>query len=127
MISTSNITLTIGFNKKLLDPEECDQEALRLISELRNLNEIEKVDLVTELNPLELSKSIGSFVIGLLTAEVSPKNVDSIFRFLSNRLSGKPIELEVEKDGKKLKVIANNREELKAAIKAAQDFISSSN
>lgn len=127
MMSTSNIKLTIGFNKKLLDPEKCDQESLRLISELRDLNEIEKVGLATELNVPELSKSIGGFVIGLLTAEVSPKNVNLIFRFLSNRLSGKPIELEVEADGKKLKVTANDREELKAAIKAAQDFISSSN
>jgi hypothetical protein len=44
--------------------------------------------------------------------------------FLGDRLGGKPIELSVEANGRKLTVKAHSREELEMAIKAAQDFIS---
>jgi hypothetical protein len=43
--------------------------------------------------------------------------------FLGDRLSGKTIELEVEGNGKKLKVKASSREELQAAIAEAEKFI----
>jgi len=43
--------------------------------------------------------------------------------FLGDRLGGKPIELQVEDNGRKLSVKAHSREELEAAIKAAQAFI----
>jgi hypothetical protein len=42
---------------------------------------------------------------------------------LGDRLGGKPIELSVEANGKKLTVKAHSRDELAAAIKAAQDFV----
>jgi hypothetical protein len=62
-------------------------------------------------------------LIGLLTAEVSAGNAQKLMGFLGDRLGGKPIELEVEANGKKLTVKAHSREELEAAIKAAQDFV----
>jgi hypothetical protein len=43
---------------------------------------------------------------------------------LGERLSNKTIELEVEANGKRLRVSAATEAELHAAIKAAQDFIS---
>jgi hypothetical protein len=124
MTSTSNIRLTIGFNDLSLDLEERDREASRLISELKDIGEIEEVGRVPEQDMLATSKALGGFLAGLLIAEVNPKNIKSVFCFLGDRLCGKTIELEVEANGKKLKVSARSREELEAAIKAAQDFIS---
>ena len=62
-------------------------------------------------------------MLGLLTAEVSAENSKKLLGFLRDCLGGKPIELEVEANGKRLKVSAHSREELEAAIKAAQDFV----
>jgi hypothetical protein len=124
MITTQNIKLTIGFNDPASDLEECDRSALRLLAELKEINEIKEARLVPCQEIPETSKSIGGFLTGMLTAEINSKNTKSIFRFLGDRLGGKPIELEVEANGKKLKVSAHSREELKAAITAAQAFIS---
>jgi hypothetical protein len=124
MISTPNIKLTIGFSDLSLDLEERDKESLRLISELREIDEVEKVERVPDAEMPAMSKAFGGFLVGLLTAEVNPKNIKSVFRFLGDRLGGKSIELEVEANGKKLKVSASSREELEAAVQAAQNFIS---
>jgi len=43
--------------------------------------------------------------------------------FLGDRLGGKPIELQVEDNGRKLTVKAHGREELAEAIQAATAFI----
>jgi hypothetical protein len=94
-----------------------------LFAEFKEVDEVEKVDCVRDPNPPEGNKALGGFLVGLLTAEVSAKNAKKLFGFLGDRLGGKPIELEVEANGKKLKVSAHSREELEAAIKAAQDFV----
>jgi hypothetical protein len=124
MITTQNVKLTIEFNDPASDLEELDRSALRLLAELKEINEIKEARLVPCQEIPEISKSIGGFLAGMLTAEINPKNTKSIFRFLGDRLGGKPIELEVEANGKRLKVSAHSREELKTAITAAQAFIS---
>jgi hypothetical protein len=124
MIKTSNIKLTIGFNDVNLDAEEKNRESLRLLFELKEISEVDEVYRIPIQKVPKESKSVGGFLIGMLTAEISRENTKSIFRFLGDRLGGKPIELEVEANGKKLKVSASSREELQAAISAAQEFIS---
>lgn len=123
MVSNSNVKLTINFNDPDLDDEDRDDQALRLFNELKSLDEVETVDRVLDPNPPEGNKALGGVLVGLLTAEVSPANIKALFGFLSDRLSGKPIELAVEANGKKLNIKAHSREELEAAIKAAQEFV----
>lgn len=123
MSSTANIKLTIAFIGSDLDAEEKDAEARRLLSQMKELEEIETVNQVLDPNPPEGNKALGGFLVGLLTAEVNPGNLKKLFEFLSNRLSGKPIELEVEANGRKLKVRANSQADIVAAIEAVQKFI----
>ncbi len=125
MPPNSNIQITLAFNDPDLDPEERDEQAQQLISELREIDEVETVDRVLDPNPPEGNKAFGGFLAGLLMAEVNAANAKKLMGFLGDRLGGKPIELEVEANGKKLKVKAHSREELESAIKAAQDFIES--
>jgi len=89
--------------------------------ELKQMDEV-AVDRVLDPNPPEGNKAIGGMLVGLLTAQVSPVNAQKLMGFLGDRLGGKPIELAVEANGKKLTVKAHSREELEAAIKAAQKF-----
>ena len=123
MTTDSNIKLTINFNNPDLDPEERDEQVRRLMNELKQMDEVETVDRVLDPNPPEGNKAVGAMLVGLLTAQVNLANAQKLMGFLGDRLGGKPIELELEANGKKLKVSAHSREELEAAIAAAQKFV----
>ena len=122
MSENPNVKFTIAFNDPDLDSEELDEQAQRFMAELKQMDEI-NVDRVLDPNPPEGNKAIGGMLVGLLTAQVSLPNAQKLMGFLGDRLGGKPIELSVEANGKKLTVKAHSREELEAAIKAAQDFV----
>jgi hypothetical protein len=126
MSMDSNVKLTIAFNDPDLDAEEREVQAQHLMTELKEIDEIETVDRVLDPNPPEGNKSVGAILVGLLTAEVNIANTKKMLGFLGDRLGGKPIELSVEANGKKLTVKAHSREELEAAIKAAQNFVAAS-
>ncbi|MEM9807106.1 MAG: hypothetical protein AAF959_17710 [Cyanobacteria bacterium P01_D01_bin.56] len=119
----SDVKVEIAFNDPELDAEDREEQAQRLMAELKQMDDLESVDRVLDPNPPEGNKAIGGILVGLLTAEVNMANAQKLMSFLGDRLGGKPIELEVEANGKKLTVSAHSREELEAAIKAAQDFI----
>jgi hypothetical protein len=121
MTSSPNLKLTIEFNDPELDPVKRDEQAKRLIAELKSLDDID-VDRV-DANLAEGTKSIGGTLVGLLTAEVSLANGKKLMGFLGDRLGGKPIEFTVEVNGKKLTAKASSREELDYAIAKANDFI----
>jgi len=121
MTDTSNVKLTIAFNDPDLDAEEREEQAQRFIAELQQVDEVE-VDRVLDPNPPEGNKAVGAILVGLLTAQVNKENAQKVMAFLGIRWGGKPIELEVEANGKKLKVKASSREALEAAIAAAQKF-----
>ncbi len=123
MSENSSIKLTIAFNDPDLDNEDLEAQAQNLLIQMRDLDEIETVDRVLDPNPPEGNKAVGAVLVGLLTAQVSKENVQKVMGFLGDRLGNKPIELEVEANGKKLKVSAHSREELEAAIEAAQKFV----
>jgi hypothetical protein len=123
MTTDFNVKFTIAFNDPDLDPEERDEQAQRLMAELQQIDEVETVDRVLDPNPPKGNKAIGGMLVGLLTAQVSVANAQKLMSFLGDRLGNKAIELEVEANGKKLKVKASSQAELEAAIAAAQKFI----
>ncbi len=123
MTTDSNIKFTIAFNDPNLYNDELEAQAQNLLAQMRDLDEVETVDRVLDPNPPAGNKAIGAMLVGLLTAQVNKENAQKLLGFLSDRLGNKTIELEVEANGKKLKVKASSREELEAAIAAAQKFI----
>ncbi len=123
MAEGSNFKVTINFNDPNLDVEDQEVEVQKLLNQLKELNELERVDRILEPDPPKRNKALGGFLIGMLTAEVNPTNVKNLLGFLGDRLSGKAIEMEVEANGKKLKVKASSQAELMAAIEAAQKFV----
>jgi hypothetical protein len=126
MIINSNVKVTICFNDSASDDETRDQEVQKLLKQLQesvNLGEIEAVDRVPNPNLPEGSKSLGGWMVGLLTAEVNVENFKKFAGFMGDRLIGKVIELKVEANGRKLEVKVKSQADLKAAIAAAQDFV----
>ncbi len=118
----SNVKLTIALVNLDLDPEEQERETRNLLRDIRDLD-VESAELVTVTEIPERAKPIGGFLLGVLQTEVSLANFKKLLGFLGDRLGNKTIELEVEANGKKLKVKASSREELTAAIEQAQKFV----
>lgn len=139
MASTSNIEVaiapkgsalgvTIDLRNTQPDLALEDLEALtqRVFRQMSQVDEVEQVHRIPEPNPPAGSKPLdAAFLIGLLTAEVNIKNIRALLEFLWERLSGKPIELKVEANGRKLEVTAYSQQELSAAVEAAQQFLAS--
>jgi hypothetical protein len=123
-MASNTIQMTIRFVDPNLTLEERDREVRNLLSQLQGADEIEQVRRVVDPNPLKDHKG-GGFLIDLLYAEVSWKNFMTVMHFLSDRLGNKPIELEIEIQGTKLKVSASSRVEFEFAMKQAYEFISS--
>ena len=123
-IVDSNIKLTIIFNDPELDLEERDKQVHYLTNELKQLDEVESVTRVLDPSPPDGNKSFGGFLAGWLTTEVNASNAKSLMSFLGDRLKGKPIEIKVEANGKKLEVKAYSHQELEKAIQLVKDFIS---
>ncbi|MFD3003511.1 hypothetical protein ACFS7Z_24345 [Pontibacter toksunensis] len=119
----SNVMLTIRFEDPELEPEEWDKQAQWLMAELKEIDEVETVSRVIDTSPPLGNKSIGGFLAGLLITQFNVENFKRLISYLKDRLVGKPIELEVEADGRKLKLKAYSRQELDYALKAAQDFV----
>jgi hypothetical protein len=123
MFVSPSVKLTIAFNDPELDSEELEAQAQNLLAQMRDLDEIERVDRVLDPNPPVGNKAVGAMLVGLLTAQVNKENAQKLLGFLGDRLGNKSIELEVESNGKKLKVKASSQAELMVAIEAAQKFL----
>ena len=123
MTPDSNVKFTIAFNDPNLDNDKLEAQAQNLLSQMRDLDEIETVDRVLDPNPPKGNKAIGGMLVGLLTAQVNLANAQKLLGFLGDRLVNKAIELDIEANGQKLKVKASSQAELEAAIAAAQKFI----
>ena len=122
MSSQSNVKLTIALDNPDLDAEEQERETRNLLREIRDLD-VESAELVAVAETPKGSKAFGGFLLGVLQAEVSIANFKKVLGFLGDRLGNKTIELEVEANGKKLKVKASSQQELTAAIEQAQKFV----
>ncbi|WP_375499137.1 hypothetical protein [uncultured Nostoc sp.] len=122
MSSESNVKLTIALSNPDLDADEQERETRNLLREIKDLD-VESAELVAVTETPPGSKAFGAFLLGVLQTEVSVANFKKLLGFLGDRLGNKTIELEVEANGKKLKVKASSREELTAALEAAQKFV----
>lgn len=137
MASTSNIqvkivpqgadlgvTIDLTNSDPDLSQEELEALTQRLFQQMGSLYEVEQVNRIPEPNPPAGSKPLSAaFLVGLLTAEVNAKNIKALLEFVWERLSGKPIELKVEANGRTLEVKAYSQQELSAAVEAAKEFL----
>ncbi len=128
-MSSENNPALFAFTIAFIDPDltstELDDEVVQLLEALSDHSDIESVDRVRDPNPPDGNKSIGGFLVGVLAAEVSAANAKKVLGFLGDRLGNKPISLKAEKNGKKIEVTANSREELEFLIQKANQFFES--
>ena len=124
MADEPNVRLMIDLNDPDLDAEETDEAIQNLLAQMRELDEIEAVDRVSDPNPPAGNKAIGGFVVGLLMTEVSVANFKKLGAFLGDRLGNKPIKLKVKApDGRELELEASSQAEFDYAYEKAQAFL----
>ncbi|KZL49570.1 hypothetical protein A2T98_12040 [Nodularia spumigena CENA596] len=112
MTGEPTIQFTFAVDDPELDDEKRQKIANKLLRELRDLDEVEKADRAEDLNPEAGSKPGFATLIGVLTAEVSMKNIKGFLSFLGDRLGDKPIKIIVEVGDKKVNIEAKSRQEL---------------
>ncbi|MBW4466538.1 MAG: hypothetical protein KME07_14030 [Pegethrix bostrychoides GSE-TBD4-15B] len=126
MADPSSVELTVAFNDPNLDLKEREAQTLNLWAELQDRDEVEALGRVPDPNPPAGYKG-GSFLMGLLTAEVSLANFRKLLGFLAERLGNKPIKLKVKApDGRELELEASSQDEFNFAYQKAQDFLKGS-
>lgn len=117
-----NVTIDLRSDPDLA-PEELEALTQRLLQQMGAIDEVEQVNRVRDSNPPAGSKPLdAAFIVGLLSAEVNIQNIKALLGFLWERLNGRPIELKVEANGKKLEVKAYSQQDLLAAVDAAKNF-----
>ncbi len=119
----SDIKFTISFTDPELNLEERDEQAQKLLNQMKDLDELEEVGRVFDPNPPAGNKALGGFLPGIIKAVTNTSQIKQCMKFLGDRLSGKTIEMEVTANGKSLKVKVGNQAELTAAVQAAEQFI----
>jgi hypothetical protein len=125
MTEDSTVLFTISINNPELDAEEQQEIIQNLLNQLSNLEEVERVERTEDLNPEAGSKPGISFLVGMLTAEVSLKNVKTFLGFLGDRLGNKPIKVLVEANNKKVEIEVSSRQELLEAERMVKEILAS--
>jgi hypothetical protein len=81
------------------DPELDDQErnaiAMQLLSQLRQIDEVESVERTEAINPEVGSRAALETLIGFLTIEISRENLQKVLAWLHNRVTPKPLKIVV--------------------------------
>ena len=122
MTDDCTIQFTFAIDDPELDDDRRDKIARQLLPELRKQDEVVKADLTEDLNPEAGSKGFAT-LIGVLTAEVSIKNIKGFLSFLSDRLKDQSLEITVKVGDKEVSIKAKSRQELQESEKIAKDLL----
>ena len=122
MTDDCTIQFTFAIDDPELDDDRRDKIARQLLPELRKQDEVVKADLTEDLNPEAGSKGFAT-LIGVLTAEVSIKNIKGFLSFLSDRLKDQSLEITVKVGDKEVSIKAKSRQELLESEKIAKDLL----
>ena len=122
MTDDCTIQFTFAIDDPELDDDRRDKIARQLLPELRKQDEVVKADLTEDLNPEAGSKGFAT-LIGVLTAEVSIKNIKGFLSFLGDRLKDQSLEITVKVGDKEVSIKAKSRQELLESEKIAKDLL----
>jgi hypothetical protein len=123
MSDEGTIQFTFGLDEPELEDEQRLKFAQKLLRELRNLDEVERADRTEDLTPEAGSKPGFATLIGMITAQVSFKNIKAFFGFLGDRLQDKPIKGSIKVGDNEVEFKVKSRQELAEFEKTALNLI----
>ncbi len=123
MTDARTVQLSFAVNDPELDDEERQEIAQKLLRQLKQLDEVEKVGRAEDSNLEEGSRSVLATLVGVLTAEVSVENVKKVLGFVGDRIPNKPIIIKVKVGEQEVEIEAKSRKELEEAEKVAKNLL----
>jgi hypothetical protein len=123
MTDARTVQLTFAVNDPELDDKERQEIAQKLLRQLKQLDEVEKVGRAEDSNLEEGSRSVLATLVGVLTAEVSVENVKKVLGFVGERIPNKPIIIKVKVGEQEVEIKAKSRKELEEAEKVANNLL----
>ncbi|NEQ35769.1 MAG: hypothetical protein F6K40_05500 [Okeania sp. SIO3I5] len=122
-MSLENIQLTITLSDPKLKEDRLQEDTENMLSEIKEFDGVQKADLMPIEKAEPGSKSIGGFLIGILTAEINAKNIKALVGYLGNNLYGKTIKINAEGNGRKIDIEVRNLEDLNKALAEVDNFL----
>ncbi|NEP78543.1 MAG: hypothetical protein F6K17_27305 [Okeania sp. SIO3C4] len=98
-MSLENIQLTITLSDPKLTPERLQTDTRTILSEIEKFDGVQNADLMPIEKAKPGAKSIGGFLVGILTAEINAKNLKALVGYLGDRLYGKAIKMKIKSKG----------------------------
>ncbi len=119
----SQVQVTITLSDPQLKDEELQEAVENLQLELKEVEGVTEADLIPLQQALSDSKGIGGFVLGMLKALVSPKNLKTLVGFLGNNLFGRTVKIKAEGNGKILELELSRPEDIDKVMPQVKEFI----
>ena len=112
MLADPKCRLLLDFRESDSAEDKQERWTQLLFQQIRDIEGVEAKRVIDPAPP-EGSRSLGSFLWGLLEAEVSIKNIKNLFDFLLDRIGDKPIKIRVKlADKREIELEASSRAEL---------------
>ncbi|MEL6439702.1 MAG: hypothetical protein AAFQ80_10660 [Cyanobacteria bacterium J06621_8] len=107
MTSDFSLWLTVDINKAYsnFSSAQIDKLTANLLKEMRSLDELDRVQRVSDPNPPDGEMSGGGNLIGVVASKLSLSNVRSVGGYLVQKFASKPIDIKVEANGRKIEII----------------------
>ena len=93
MTDKPTVQFTFAVNDPELEDAERQEIARKLLRELHQLDEVEKVDFAKDSELEPGARSVLATLVGVLAAEVSIKNIQKILGFIGDRIPNKPMDV----------------------------------
>ncbi|NES77383.1 MULTISPECIES: hypothetical protein [unclassified Okeania] len=122
-MSLENIQLSITLSDQKLEEEDLQTDTENILSEIEKFDGVQKADLISIEKAEPNTKSIGGFLVGILTAEINAKNLKALVGYLGDRLSGKTVKIKAEGNGRKIDIEVGNLEDLNKALAEVDNFL----
>lgn len=123
MTDIPTIQLTFAVNDSELEDADRQEIAQKLLRQLKQLDEVEKVSRAEDSNREEGSRSVLATMVGVLTADVSVENIKKVLSFISARIPDKPILIKVKVGDQEVEINAKTCKELEEAERVASNLI----
>ncbi len=103
---SNSVQLTVDWREADRDMPEAQQEALTqtLLKELRRVDAVETVERVSDADVPEGGMGVGAWLWGVITAEIPGEGIKVALQEVFERLPGKPIDILIERDGRKIEI-----------------------
>lgn len=122
-MADNNLKITVILDNPDLGEEDLQEAVQMLQTEISEVQGVAEAELIPITEAPPNSKGIGGFLLGQLQALVTAKHLKTLASFLSKNLQGNKVKIQVEGNGKKLKLELNRPEDIDVIMPKVEEFI----